>query len=77
MAHTLTQASPPNAQAVQRALGGLPPLRIVTTGYRSGGALAQAAAIWAATAYPQAQIRCIVFGAPQVPASPVVLGATS
>ncbi|GAB4815218.1 hypothetical protein N2152v2_002264 [Parachlorella kessleri] len=40
--------------------------RVVCTGYRAGGALAAAAAPWAALAFPKADVRCITYEAPRV-----------
>jgi hypothetical protein len=42
------------------------PLRVLCTGYRSGGGYAELCGVWAAATYPQANIRTITFGAPQV-----------
>jgi hypothetical protein len=39
---------------------------MLCTGYRSGGGYAELCGVWAAATYPQANIRTITFGAPQV-----------
>ncbi|KAK9829748.1 hypothetical protein WJX72_007656 [[Myrmecia] bisecta] len=52
------------AGAVSDAAKGRSPLRVLSTGYGASGALAQAAALWAAASYPAANIRLITFDAP-------------
>ena len=42
------------------------PLRVLCTGYRSGGGYAELCGIWAAVTYPGANVRTITFGAPEV-----------
>ena len=41
------------------------PRRVVCTGYCTGGALAGIAAVWAGHNWPDSDVRCITFGAPQ------------
>ena len=53
-----------HVQLVARLLQGHTPATVTATGYAEGGSLARAAAVWASTAFPKAQIRCITFGAP-------------
>jgi len=43
-----------------------PPMRITVTGFAHGGGLARSVALWAAAAYPIANLRLITFGAPRV-----------
>jgi hypothetical protein len=43
-----------------------PPMRITATGFAYGGALARSVALWAAGAYPIANLRLVTFGAPRV-----------
>ena len=47
------------------------PLRVLCTGYRSGGGYAELCGVWAAATYPRANIRTITFGAPEVWINPV------
>ena len=42
------------------------PLRVLCTGYRSGGGYAELCGVWAAVTYPGANVRTITFGAPEV-----------
>ena len=53
-------------QVVQHVSGGVLPARLAFAGYAEGGALAKVASVWAASAHPNAQTRCITFGAPRV-----------
>ena len=59
-------AGAPDARSADACCHMQAPLRVVCTGYRSGGAYAELCAIWAAVTYPSANVRTIAFGAPQV-----------
>ncbi len=50
-------------QVALNVSGGQLPARVVAVGFADGGALARLAATFAAGAWPQAQVRCITFGA--------------
>jgi hypothetical protein len=43
-----------------------PPMRVTVTGFAAGGGLARGVALWAAGAYPLANLRLVTFGAPRV-----------
>ena len=60
------QVLPGCAQVIQHVSGGVLPARLAFAGYAEGGALAKLAAVWGAAAHPNAQARCITFGAPRV-----------
>lgn len=44
--------------------GGTMPRRVLCTGHCTGGALAGVAAVWAGHSWPDADVRCMTFGAP-------------
>lgn len=52
-----------STESVACETGGLQPRRINLTGWCTGGQLSQVAALWAAVHYPEADVRCITFGA--------------
>ncbi|CAL5222891.1 g5320 [Coccomyxa viridis] len=52
--------------AILQTTGGSMPRRVVCTGYCTGGALAGIAAVWAGHNWPDSDVRCITFGAPQM-----------
>ena len=45
---------------------GRPPDRVVCIGHSLGGAVAELAALWITTRFPQADIRMVSFGSPRV-----------
>ena len=48
---------------VRHGAGGRAPRRVLCTGYCVGGDLADVAAPWALITWPDADVRCVTFGA--------------
>ncbi|KAK9819271.1 hypothetical protein WJX81_002604 [Elliptochloris bilobata] len=53
-------------QVARNVSSGQPLARVLATGFADGSALARLAAAYAAGAWPQAQVRCISFGAQRI-----------
>ncbi len=53
-------------QVIMRLSKGRPPDRVVCIGHSLGGAVAELAALWITSRFPQADIRMVSFGSPRV-----------